>query len=80
MRHDYSPAASTRTPYGRYNPALVAGPLSPEYVIDPVPAIVVMIYTVEGLILGELLGVDVVVGIEVVGTKVGLMLEEQVSK
>ncbi len=39
-----------------------------------------MIYTVEGLILGELLGVDVVVGVEVVGTKVGLMLEEQVSK
>ena len=38
-----SPALSTATPTGPANPALVAGPPSPEEVADPLPATVVMI-------------------------------------
>ncbi len=43
----------------------------------PLPATVVIINTVEGLRLGVLLGVDVV-GVKL-GTKVGLVLVEEVS-
>ncbi len=38
-----APAKSSTTHTGRYNVALVAGPLSPEKLVDPVPAMVVII-------------------------------------
>ncbi len=37
------PEVSTLTPYGKYNAALVAAPLSPLKVVLPVPANVVII-------------------------------------